>query len=41
MGYARALEQVETIIKECFKSNISGDIKDLLMNRVFSYKLLL
>ena len=41
MGYARALEQVETIIKECFKSNISGNIKDLLMNRVFSYKLLL
>jgi hypothetical protein len=41
MGYARAQEQGETIIKECCKSNVSGDIKDLLMNRVFSYKLLL
>jgi hypothetical protein len=36
MGYARALEQVE-----CCKSDVSGDIKDLLMNRVFNYKLLL
>jgi hypothetical protein len=34
MGYARAL--VETIIKMCCRSNVSGDIKDLLMNRVLA-----